>query len=84
MPDATLWKLAQEVVYYLLLLFCAFFALIELVVVNDTSNDLLLLDVEIILRLLKGSPQAFPVLEGSSLDALSLLQALLPGIELLT
>lgn len=78
MANATLRQLAQEIVNDFFLLLSAVLIFSELVIVDHTPEDLLLLNVKIVLRLIEGSLKLPALLHGSLLDSLSLLKSLLP------
>ena len=84
MADPSLRQLTQELVDYLFLLLRTFLRLVKLIVVDDTCDDLLLLNVEVILSLLKCSSQLLSMLERSPLQSLSFFCPFLPGFELLS
>jgi len=77
-------QLTKKIINYLFLFLSTIFALLELIVIDNTCYDLFFLDVEIILSLFKSLPEELAMLKSPLLNSFALLSSLFPSINFLS
>jgi hypothetical protein len=81
MAQAGIRQLTKEIIDYLFLFLCSIFALLELIVIDNTCYNLFFLNIEIILPLFKSLSEEFTMLKSPFLNSFSFLSPFFPSVK---